>query len=244
MTANANVPILYLTKDSKQFALTLPAMAKNGELKALQYANLSNNLSIAKKLLFDKFTTHKASLEHFDITISIDETLTHLALAQSIEEVMGIEGAFAKRYFAHYFSLFEKSLTKGFRSKNPPLDPINAMLSYIYTLSYYAITAKLYMRGFDPSLSYLHTPLRSHFALSSDLLEPLRASINCFVAELFLKQILHAEDFTCKNGVYLKYDTRRQLWTHLKPFMNSLNPQINRQIVMLKKNLEKNDALL
>lgn len=239
--ANANVPILYLSNDNKHFALTLPAIAKSGDLKALQYANLSQNLNIAKKLLYEKFITHKASLEHFELTLNIDNELTHLALAKSIDELMGVEGAFAKRYFGYYFSLFEKRLTKGFRSKNPPLDPINAMLSYLYTLSYHAITAKLYMRGFDPSLSYLHTPFRNHFALSSDLLEPLRANINRFVAELFLKQILHVEDFTCKNGVFLKNETRRQLWSHLKPFMQIINTQINAQIITLKRQLEKND---
>lgn len=239
--ANANVPILYLSNDNKHFALTLPAIAKNGDLKALQYSNLSQNLTIAKKLLFEKFVSHKASLEHFELTINIEDELTHLALAKTIDELMGVEGAFAKRYFGYYFSLFEKRLTKGFRSKNPPLDPINAMLSYVYTLSYYTITAKLYMRGFDPSLSYLHTPFRNHFALSSDLLEPLRANINRFVAELFLKHILRAEDFTCKNGVYLKNETRRQLWSHLKPFMQIINTHINAQIITLKRQLEKND---
>ena len=60
--ANANVPILYLSNDNKHFALTLPAIAKSGDLKALQYANLSQNLNIAKKLLYEKFMTHKASL--------------------------------------------------------------------------------------------------------------------------------------------------------------------------------------
>lgn len=241
--ANANVPLLYLSKDNKRFALTLPAVANNGELKALQYANLSRNVSIAKKLLYEKFMTHKASLEHFDMTLRIDDELTSLALANNIDEVLGIEGAFARRYFSHYFSLFPKQLTKGYRSKNPPLDPINAMLSYIYTLSYYALTAKLYMRGFDPSISYLHTPFRHHFALSSDILETLRANINRFVAELFLKEVLHAEDFTCKNGVYLKNETRKILWTHLTPFMKTINALSNTHIAALKRRLEKNDDL-
>lgn len=241
--ANANVPLLYLSKDNKRFALTLPAIANNGELKALQYANLSQNVSIAKKLLYEKFMTHKASLEHFDMTLRIDDELTNLALAKDIDEVLGIEGAFARRYFSHYFSLFPKQLTKGFRSKNPPLDPLNAMLSYIYTLSYYALSAKLYMRGFDPSISYLHTPFRHHFALSSDILETLRADINLFVAELFLNKVLHAEDFTCKNGVYLKNETRKILWTHLTPFMKTINSLSNTHIADLKRCLEKNDVL-
>lgn len=239
--ANANVPILYLAKDSRKFALTLPATSINAELKKLQYTNLDQTLNIAKKILFDKFTAHQQSLQTYDISVSIEDELTHLALAQSIDEMLGIEGAFAKRYFSHYFSLFERKLTKGFRSKNPPLDPVNAMLSYVYTLGYYAITAKLYMRGFDPSISYLHTPFRSHFALSSDLLEPYRAEINTFVAQLFLTHVLTSNDFTSKNGVYLKNETRKLLWIHLKPFMNLLNTKINTSIATLKKRLTQNE---
>lgn len=239
--ANENIPILYISKDSRKFALTLPAISKNSELKVLQYQTLDRSLEIAKRLLYEKFVTHKNSLEAFDITMNIENELTHLALAKDIESAMGIEGAFARRYFGHFFSLFERRLTKGYRSKNPPLDPVNAMLSYIYTLGYNTITAKLYMRGFDPSISYLHTPFRNHFALSSDLLEPIRADINTFVAKLFLENILTIGDFTIKNGVYLKYETRKNLWIHLKPFMEEINSKINKQIIVLKKNLMKSE---
>jgi CRISPR-associated protein Cas1 len=152
---------------------------------------------------------------------------------------MGIEGAFARNYFKHYFSMFERKLSKGFRSKNPPQDPVNAMLSFVYMLTYHNITAKLYMRGFDPSISYLHTPFRNHFALSSDIMETLRADINIFVANLFLNNTLTTSDFTNKGGVYLKYTSRINLWKILKPFMNKINKKVNKQIIKLKKEISK-----
>lgn len=240
---NENIPLLFLSNDSKKFSITLPAISKNSELKVLQYKALSKNVEIAKALLFEKFTTHKESLEKYDIVISIDDELTALALAKDIETMMGIEGAMARKYFGHYFSLFERKLTKGYRSKNPPLDPVNATLSYIYTLGYNMITAKLYMKGFEPSISYLHTPFRNHFALSSDILETLRADINNFVADLFLNQTLTTDDFTAKGGVYLTQQSRIKLWTILKPFMNKLNKKVNKQIAHLKKQLEPSTTL-
>lgn len=235
--SNENIPILYLSRDSKRFALTLPAISKNSELKIMQYRALSHNIEIAKQLLHQKFLTHQASLNHYDMDIDITNELTNLALAKDIDTMMGVEGSFARRYFGHYFSLFERKLTKGYRSKNPPLDPINATLSYIYTLGYNTITAKLYMRGFDPSISYLHIPFRSHYALSSDLMELFRADINDFVADLFLQQILTIEDFSNKGGIYLKQEPRRQLWKHIKPFMDTLNPKLNKAIANLKKQI-------
>ncbi len=238
---NENIPLLYLSKDSKKFALTLPAISKNSELKVMQYKALTHNVEIAKRLLYEKFVTHQKTLEEFEISINIQNELTALAMAKDIDSMMGVEGAFARRYFGHYFALFERKLTKGFRSKNPPQDPINAMLSFIYTLAYNSITAKLYMRGFEPSISYLHTPFRNHFALSSDIMEPLRAQINVFVAKLFLEGQLGMEDFTFKGGVYLKYQSRTNLWTILKPFMSQLNKQVNKQMAILKQEIQKRE---
>ena len=239
---NANIPILFLSKDSKKIALTLPAISKNSELKAMQYKALEKNIIIAKRLIYEKIISHQESLKEFDININIENELAKLALCKDIDEIMGVEGAFARKYFGHYFSLFEKKLTKGYRSKNPPIDPINATLSYIYTLTYNSVTAKLYMRGFEPSISYLHTPFRNHFALSSDLMEPLRAKINNFVAKLFLDKILTTDDFTNKNGVYLKYNARTRLWSELKPFMDKLNKKLNKQIIQLKKDIIPNES--
>lgn len=240
---NENVPLLFLSNDSKKFAITLPAISKNSEQKVLQYKALSKNIEIAKELLYEKFTTHKTSLEKYDIVMSVDDELTSLALAKDIDTMMGIEGALARKYFGHYFSLFERKLTKGYRSKNPPLDPVNATLSYIYTLGYNTITAKLYMRGFEPSISYLHIPFRNHFALSSDILETLRSDINNFVADLFLSHTLTTDDFTLKGGVYLTQNGRTKLWTTLKPFMNQLNKKVNKKIATLKKQIEPNTTL-
>lgn len=207
----------------------------------MQYKALSNNVEIAKRLIYEKFTSHKKSLEDFDIYVDITHEITTLALAKDIESIMGIEGAFARRYFGHYFSMFEHKLTKGNRSKNPPQDPVNAILSFIYMLNYNSITAKLYMKGFDPSISYLHTPFRNHYALSSDIMETIRADINTFVARLFLKNKLTTDDFSFKGGVYLRYESRRELWRTLKEFMNTINKKIDKQISKLKKEISKKE---
>jgi len=234
---NENIPILYISKDNKKLTLSLPLIAKNSELKIMQYNALSEKTQIAKHIIKTKFLTHKESLNMFDLDIEIAQYLNNLKNAKNIDEILGIEGAFAKKYFSLYFTLFDKRLAKGHRSKQPPLDPVNAMLSFLYTISYHLITAKIYIRGFEPSISYLHTPFRSHFALSSDLLETLRADINNFVAKLFIEKILPTNDFTKKNGIYLKYTSRIKIWKHIKPFMQNLNKKVNTQIINLKKEI-------
>lgn len=236
-----NIPLIFISNGSQKMSLVLPLISKNSELKMMQYHAQQKSLGIAQHILYHKFTSHKSSLLEFDIDIDISNELKSLENATDIPTLIGIEGAFAKLYFGHYFSLFERKLTKGFRSKNPPLDPVNAMLSFVYMLTYHSITAKLYMRGFDPSISYLHTPFRGHFALSSDMMEFLRADINDFVAKLFLDQVLTTDDFTNKNGVYLKYTSRKKLWEHINPFTHTLNRKINKQIATIKKMIDPSE---
>lgn len=235
--SHEKIPILYISKDNRKMALTLPLMSKNSDLKVQQYEALHNRVYFAREFLEKKFTTHQQELEHFDVTLDISQELGALQRADSVDSLMGVEGSFARRYFKHYFALFERKLTKGYRSKNPPQDPVNAILSYVYTICYYTLTAKLSMRGFDASISYLHTPFRDHFALSSDIMETQRAAINTFVAKLFLNNYLNIEDFTFKGGVYLKNEARRNLWTHLKPFMDRLNKESNKSIAKLKSDI-------
>lgn len=230
-----NIAILFISKDNRKFSLALPTLAKNSELKMAQYRTATHNsLEIAKWILKHKFISHKESLEKFGIFFEINDALQNLQNTQNIDSALGIEGSVARRYFSHYFSLFERKLTKGYRSKNPPLDPINALLSFVYTIFYNQLTAMVFMGGFEPSISYLHAPFRSHYALSSDLLEFFRADINEFVANLFLDGNFDSKDFTARGGIYLTNDARGKLWHFLKPFMDETEPKMTQIISDLR----------
>jgi len=147
---------------------------------------------------------------------------------------LGIEGSFSKEYFKYYFTLFPKKFHNSKRTKRPPLDPLNALLSFFYSLLYDIVTIRLLSFGFDPDISYLHTPFRSHHALSSDLLELFRAHINQFAKIIIDKDMISLEDFTKKGGVYLKYSGRKKLYEPLKNLWERLEPQINREIAKLR----------
>jgi CRISPR-associated protein Cas1 len=148
---------------------------------------------------------------------------------------MGIEGSFARNYFKEYFSLIPKIFHKSKRSKKPPQDPVNAVMSYWYSLYYNIITVKLLSYGFEPALGYLHTPFRSHNALSSDILELFRASINQAIFSIFTNKLLTIDDFTKKGGVYLKYDGRKKIWKEFIALVNILNPKLDAEIANIRK---------
>lgn len=228
------IAILMVTKNNSHFALTLPYIAKNSELKVQQYKALEQRLNIAKYVVLQKINTHSDHLRRFGIQTDIEVWRQKVDSAETVDDLLGYEGAFSRWYFKHYFGLLPKIFHKGIRSKRPALDPVNAILSYMYSIVYNVLTYRLVLAGFDPAISYLHTPFRSHFALSSDFMEFFRAGINDKVQEWFHDDMFKLDDFYKKNGVFLRYEKRKELWRHIKDYIVSIQPECRHQISMLR----------
>ena len=231
------ISILIVSYNNTDFSLIQSANTKGADLKLAQYHSLSDALGFAKYFIEHKLRSHQEQLYANGIEITIDKELEQLKNATRIEEIMGIEGSFARVYFKHFFMLFPGEMHKNKRSKRPPQDPVNALLSYWYTLYYQMITIMLLSYGFEPSMGYLHTPFRSHNALASDLLELFRAPINQAVLGVFNAQLLSVEDFTKKGGVYLKYEGRKKIWHEFIALVKVLNPTLNKEIARIKKEI-------
>lgn len=232
------ISIIFFGDRDSDFYLLTQHINHNGDLKLSQYkAHIYKRLEIAKYILKQKISTHIKHLNSIGFEDSANRWIDKIEQATDIASLMGIEGSFASYYFKQYFLSINPTLHKGTRSKQPPKDPINAMMSYLYTIFYYLITTRLIMRGFEVAIGYLHEPFRSHNALSSDVLEIFRASINQEVANWFGDGILHKRDFTsAKNGgVYLRSDSRRAIWEYIKEFIDSKIPQIDNEIAQIKK---------
>ena len=204
------------------FSLIHPISSKNAELKKKQFYALNKRIEIAKYIIRKKIENNFLKLE-FDFNV--------LNNASSIDEILGIEGSFARKYFNKYFLLFDKRLVKGYRSKRPPKDVVNAMMSFLYTIAYYEITNKLILNGFDPLIGYLHEPFRSHNALSSDMLEIFRSEIDKFVYKLFNEKMLLKSDFD--QNYRLRNESRKKIWKSLKEFLETL--MIQKEILQLKE---------
>jgi CRISPR-associated protein Cas1 len=230
-----NISIILLAYNNEHTSIISSGNTQAGELKLAQYNSLQHKIKFAQYFIEQKLIRHKEQLKLHGIHISIEKELETLYKAQTIEEIMGIEGAFARAYFKELFSLFPKSLHKNRRSKNPPQDPVNAVLSYWYTLYYNIISVKLLSYGFEPSLGYLHTPFRTHNALASDMMELFRSYINEAVVSLFKHNALKVDDFYKKRGVYLKYEGRTKIHKEFLALQSLLKPKLDETIATVKK---------
>jgi CRISPR-associated protein Cas1 len=229
-----NISILIVSYNNENTSIIASSNTKNAEIKLAQYASNQNRLVFAKYFISNKLITHKEQMLHHNIDMDISKQLEQIKNANNIDEIMGIEGSFARLYFQNLFELFPKNMHKSKRSKNPPQDPVNAVLSFWYSLFYNIITIKLLSYGFEPSLAYLHTPFRTHNALSSDLMELFRADINQAVINLFKNEIINIDDFTKKGGVYLKYEGRIKIWKEFLALVSILKPKLDKEIANLK----------
>lgn len=130
-----------------------------------------------------------------------------------LASMMGYEGMAAKIYFRALGEIVDANFSFKSRSKQPPLDPFNSLLSFGYTLLFYDIYTAICNEGLHPYLGFMHTLKQGHPALASDLIEEWRAIIiDSLVMALVQGHEVFLEDFDTNDetgGVYLKKEKRR-----------------------------------
>lgn len=148
----------------------------------------------------------------------LDGGIDKLFDAENIEEVMGIEGNCAQTYF----SVFDKLITNQkvpftfeFRSKRPPLDPVNAVLSFVYTLLTSEYAAALETVGLDSYIGFCHALRSGRSSLACDLVEESRCIAERFVITMLNLQIIGEKDFEIQisGAVWLNDEGRKKVLT-------------------------------
>jgi CRISPR-associated protein Cas1 len=149
--------------------------------------------------------------------------------------LMGYEGAAAAAYFQAYGRLFVDEWAGLFtgRHRRPPTDPINALLSYGYTLLTTQVTAAAHIVGFDPYIGYLHSTQYGKPALALDILEMFRAPIvDSVVLTLLNNRMLTSRDFHETFGAWRLSDGGRRVF--LQKFEERLNTEFTHPIFKTK----------
>jgi CRISP-associated protein Cas1 len=221
--------------DNGRFISRLEGPTKgNVLLRKEQYRRYDDNkdsLKTAKYFVCAKITNSRAAIhrcmrnypEHSDIDdlgniySSLSEITRKAKLAQELEELRGYEGEASVHYFKAINSMLTTKETEfkfiG-RNRRPPLDPINAMLSFSYTLLYHDTLSALEGVGLDPASGFLHRDRPGRMGLALDLMEEFRSYLcDRLVISLINLNQVKADDFikTESGAIKMKDDARKTL---------------------------------
>lgn len=230
--AQRSVSLCYLTPQGKFLARVSGKVKGNVLLREQQYNSKNDeqiSLGIAKNCIIGKvynarWVLERAVRDHaFQIDVDkvkkasafLKDALERIQNAASKDQLRGYEGEAASIYFGVFDQLIlqqKKDFAFSGRSKRPPLDNVNALLSFVYTLLTNSITSALESVGLDPYVGYLHTDRPGRVSLSLDMVEELRAVLaDRFVLTLINKKIVSGKNFSVKeNGAVMMDDELRK----------------------------------
>lgn len=197
----------------------------DNEEEAAKYASsflagkLANSRAVLQRALRDhEDTLNEASLIK-KAADSILDNITKIERCKNLDSIRGIEGETAYIYFSVFNSLVlcqKEDFYFISRSRRPPLDNLNALLSFIYTLLTHDVCAALETVGLDPAVGFLHSDRPGRQSLALDLMEELRPFLADRLAlSLINRKQINGKGFIKKEsgGIIMDDETRKNVIT-------------------------------
>jgi CRISPR-associated protein Cas1 len=232
--AKRNIALTFLTQHGRFQARVVGESRGNVVLRREQYRIADNevrSLEIARNCIIGKIhnarsVINRATRDHGErididrfqlVSEQLKNGLSLIEKAASLEELRGHEGEAASRYFSVIDGLILQQKEAFYfhtRNKRPPLDNINAMLSFVYTLLAHDVAAALETVGLDAYVGFLHTDRPGRVSLALDMMEELRSIFaDRFVISLVNKRVINGNGFEKQeNGaVVMKDETRKEI---------------------------------
>jgi len=267
------IPVSWLSSTGKFFGRLEPTTSINIERQREQFRKSDDemfSLSLSKTFIMAKIRNCQVVLRRYnrnfdfkDISENIEELKRYVLKVESaknVEELLGYEGNASKIYFRSLGKLVRDEFKFTGRSKQPPRDKFNSLLSFGYTLLLYEIYTAITTKGLHPYCSFLHKIRRGHPALCSDLIEEWRPVIvDSLVMNLVQNKVLNVEDFLPADvqtgGIYLtkdglktfitKFETRLKQENSYLTYVDyplSFRESLQFQVGSLVKAIENDDA--
>lgn len=232
--ADRNISLSFMRPDGRFLARVTGPAYGNILLRRQQYAladDPDKSLAAARCFIVGKLYNARAVLNRAkrDHALRLDaeklsaasdalrDGMLQASDAADKDTLRGIEGKSATRYFSVFDDLIlqqKEAFVFDVRSRRPPLDPVNAMLSFVYALLGNMCAAALETVGLDPYAGMLHTDRPGRASLALDLMEELRPALaDRFVLSLVNKRMVSPDGFV-KNesgAVRMDDDTRRAI---------------------------------
>lgn len=231
--ALAGITLTFLDRNGRFQARLEGPVAGNILLRRAQYRVCDAPEDVVRSIVIGKVANQRAVLMRSlrDYGDSYDETARDAITAATarlahilrrvehadvtLDQMRGSEGEAANLYFAVFDRLIrspDAEMRWTGRSRRPPLDPVNALLSFLYTLLTHDCRSALESVGLDPAAGFLHRDRPGRPSLALDLMEELRPVLADRMAlSLINRRQLRARDFEAQDSgaVLLREDARK-----------------------------------
>lgn len=234
--AERNIGLSFLTPNGRFQGRVTGKVRGNVLLRKKQYdvsENKQDSVPIAASFLMGKISNCRKVIDRAirDHAMLVDvesltgasnfmkETLKALQSCTSIGDLMGFEGSAAKIYFGVFDQLIlqqKEDFQFKERSRRPPLDNMNSLLSFLYTLLTNDVASALETVGLDPYVGFLHQDRPGRPSLALDLMEELRPVFADRLAlSLVNRKQITGKGFTQKEsgGILMDDETRKAVLT-------------------------------
>jgi CRISPR-associated endonuclease Cas1 len=194
---------LYRKADDPAFALSIASQIIRAKI-------------LNQRRVLQRLAANRDDLEITRVLIQLNHHVEAARTARSIETLRGYEGAAAGLYFETYATFFPPTCPFERRSRRPPHNAPNAILSFAYTLLAAEAEAAIHTAGLDPAIGFLHEPAVGRSPLALDLIEPFRAPLaDAMALDLLSHQTLHPlRDFELRDGgTFLAAEGRPKFFT-------------------------------
>ena len=231
-----------VTTSGKSMEETVPKVrgAANVEIVGLMVSLNRMEMELGKKILSAKVKNQSVVLRRYEKskhkTLEEEQQMmsicrNRILTSKKITEMIGFEGQAAKSYFQGLSKCIDEEFKFQGRSRRPPKDEFNSMISFGYSLLLNEVYCKIEMKGLNPYFGFIHRDAEKHPTLASDLMEEWRAVIvDATVMSLINGYEIKKEHFQAdldQPGCYL---TREGL----KIFLNKLERKFRTEVRYLK----------
>ncbi|MCM1326305.1 MAG: CRISPR-associated endonuclease Cas1 [Bacteroidales bacterium] len=266
------IPVSYFSKGGSYFGRLQSTGHINTERQRKQCALYETEFAIelARNIISAKLKNQIVVLKRYEKSkkASVSEALKMMLICKekipyckSIPKIMGYEGQGAKAYFEGLSVLIEPEFYFSGRSKRPPRDEFNSMISLGYSVLMNELYDKIEVKGLNPYFGFMHRDKEKHPTLASDMMEEWRAVIvDSTVMSIINGHEIHKEDFLTnidEPGCYLtrsglkiflsKLEKKLQTEVRYLPYVDyavSFRRGIALQMDLLVKAIEAGDATL
>ncbi|MGH8070595.1 MAG: CRISPR-associated endonuclease Cas4g/Cas1g [Candidatus Entotheonellia bacterium] len=221
-----DVEVVLLNSYGKYEGRFTPELSKNSVLRLRQYERSKEEifrLQVAREMVLGKVQNMRTFLMRGNRTRGSTELeatiprltalLSSVTYATSVEALLGLEGAASHAYFQGFSELLGKDVGFDFqkRTRRPPKDPVNALLSLGYTLLCSDCITAAQVAGLDPYVGFYHIPIHGRPALALDLMEEFRVLlVDSVVLSLINKGSIRPDDFEGKYGGWFLTERGRE----------------------------------